>query len=76
VTIFEGESLVNDATALVAYRFAVAAVVAGVFSFGEASLQFVLVSVGGSPWVWPPGGASGTSIAGWTIHPWKLRSRW
>jgi CPA1 family monovalent cation:H+ antiporter len=47
VTIFEGESLVNDATALVAYRFAVAAVVAGVFSFGEAGLQFVLVSVGG-----------------------------
>jgi Na+/H+ antiporter len=47
VTIFEGESLVNDATALVAYRFAVAAVVAGVFSFGEASLQFVVVSVGG-----------------------------
>jgi monovalent cation/hydrogen antiporter len=47
VTIIEGESLVNDATGLVAYRFAVAAVVAGVFSLGEASLQFVLVSVGG-----------------------------
>src|SRR5438128_2980475 len=47
VTIFEGESLVNDATGLVAYRFAVAAVVAGVFSPFEASLQFVVVSVGG-----------------------------
>jgi monovalent cation/hydrogen antiporter len=47
VTIIEGESLVNDATGLVAYRFAVAAAVAGVFSLGEASLQFVLVSVGG-----------------------------
>ena len=47
VTIVEGESLVNDATGLVAYRFAVAAVVAGVFSLGEASLQFVVVSVGG-----------------------------
>ena len=32
VTILEGESLVNDATGLVAYRFAVAAVVSGVFS--------------------------------------------
>ncbi len=47
VTIVEGESLVNDATGLVAYRFAVAAVVTGVFSLGEASLQFVVVSVGG-----------------------------
>ena len=47
VTILEGESLVNDATGLVAYRFAVAAVVTGVFSLGEASLQFVVVSVEG-----------------------------
>src|SRR5437763_5141208 len=47
VTIIEGESLVNDATGLVAYRFALAAVVTGVFSLGEASLQFVVVSVGG-----------------------------
>src|SRR6266571_3295690 len=47
VTIVEGESLVNDATGLVAYRFAVAAVVTGVFSLGEASLQFVVVSAGG-----------------------------
>src|SRR6266705_1036288 len=47
VTILEGESLVNDATGLVAYRFAVAAVVTGVFSPSEASLQFVVVSDGG-----------------------------
>ncbi len=47
VTIVEGESLVNDATGLVAYRFAVAAVVSGVFSVGEAGVQFVVVSVGG-----------------------------
>src|SRR5205085_1082403 len=32
VTLIEGESLINDATALVAYRFAVAAVVTGGFS--------------------------------------------
>ncbi len=47
VTILEGESLVNDATGLVAYRFAVAAVVSGVFSPFEAGVQFVVVSVGG-----------------------------
>ncbi len=47
VTVLEGESLVNDATALVAYRFAVAAVVTGSFSPGVAALEFVKVSVGG-----------------------------
>jgi len=47
VTVIEGESIVNDATGLVVYRFAVAAVVTSTFSFGQASLQFVLVSVGG-----------------------------
>src|SRR5216117_3485342 len=47
VTILEGESLVNDATALVAYRFAVIAVVSGSFSFGHATGQFFLVAVGG-----------------------------
>jgi CPA1 family monovalent cation:H+ antiporter len=47
ITILEGESLVNDATALVLYRFAVVAVVTGTFSFAMASLEFVLVSVGG-----------------------------
>src|SRR5580765_954097 len=41
ITILEGESLVNDATALVAYRFAIAAVVSGTFSLGRASWQFV-----------------------------------
>jgi Na+/H+ antiporter len=47
VTIIEGESLVNDATALVAYRFAVAAVVTGSFSVAEAASQFVVGVVGG-----------------------------
>jgi Na+/H+ antiporter len=46
-TILAGESLVNDATALVAYQFAVAAMVTGDFSLGEASLRFVFVGVGG-----------------------------
>ena len=47
VTILEGESLVNDATALVAYRFAVAAVATGSFSWPQASAQFVLAGTGG-----------------------------
>lgn len=47
VTILEGESLVNDATALVVYRFAVAAIVTGAFSFWKAGFSFVLVSFGG-----------------------------
>jgi monovalent cation/hydrogen antiporter len=41
VTIIEGESLINDGTALVAYRFAVVAVVSGSFSIWEAGLEFV-----------------------------------
>lgn len=47
VIILEGESLVNDATALVAYRLAVIAAVSGTFSFGNAAVSFVVVSVGG-----------------------------
>lgn len=47
VTILEGESLINDATALVAYRFAVVAVATGSFSLAQASGQFFLVSLGG-----------------------------
>ncbi|MDP9482533.1 MAG: Na+/H+ antiporter [Chloroflexota bacterium] len=47
VTILEGESLVNDATALIAYRFATAAAVTGTFSLAAAGLQFILVAAGG-----------------------------
>src|SRR5258705_498136 len=47
VTVLEGESLVNDATALVAYRFAVLAVIAGSFSLARASGQFFIVGIGG-----------------------------
>src|ERR1041385_3544991 len=47
VTILEGESLVNDATALVAFRFAVAAVVTGSFSLADAGGRFLIVAVGG-----------------------------
>jgi Na+/H+ antiporter len=47
VALIEGESLVNDGTALVAYKFAVIAVVSGTFSFGEAAGSFALNVVGG-----------------------------
>ena len=48
VTIIEGESLVNDATALVCFRFALAAIATGSFSIGEAAVQFLLVAAGGA----------------------------
>lgn len=47
VNLIEGESLVNDATALVAYRVAVAAAVGGTFSAVDAGLEFVLAAAGG-----------------------------
>jgi CPA1 family monovalent cation:H+ antiporter len=47
VTILEGESLVNDATALVIYRFAVAATAAAAFSLTEAAGTFVIALAGG-----------------------------
>src|SRR3954466_8786020 len=47
VTLLEGESLVNDHSGLVLYKFAVAAVLTGAFSFIDATVQFALVSAGG-----------------------------
>ena len=44
ITILEGESLVNDASALIAYRYAVAAVTTGTFVFWEAGIQFLIVA--------------------------------
>jgi CPA1 family monovalent cation:H+ antiporter len=46
-TILEGESLVNDASSLVAYNFAVAAVTGLAFVWWRAGLQFVLLVGGG-----------------------------
>ena len=46
VTVLEGESLLNDASALVLYRFAVTATMAGAISFGEASLAFLAAAAG------------------------------
>ncbi len=47
IVILEGESLVNDATSFISFRFAVAAVMTGTFSLAQASMQFVLVAAGG-----------------------------
>jgi len=47
ITILEGESLINDASALVAYRFAVAAVMGSAFIIWKATLQFILLLGGG-----------------------------
>ena len=45
-TLLDGESLLNDATAFVAYRMTVAGVVAGTFSLWAAGLRFVLTGAG------------------------------
>jgi Na+/H+ antiporter len=42
IAVLEGESLVNDASALVLYRTAVAAAVTGVFSWGESIVRFFI----------------------------------
>jgi CPA1 family monovalent cation:H+ antiporter len=48
--ILEGEGLANDATSLVLYRFAIAAVGAGLFSLAQASAEFAAILVGEILW--------------------------
>src|ERR1700733_318314 len=50
VVILEGEGLANDATALILYRFAVAAVGGGVFSMTNAVGMFAAIVVGELLW--------------------------
>jgi CPA1 family monovalent cation:H+ antiporter len=50
VVVLEGEGLANDATALILYRFAVAAVATGAFSLGKAAGTFALIVVGEIVW--------------------------
>ena len=47
LVILEGESLMNDATALVAYQIALAAVATGTFSAVHAGAEFLLKGAGG-----------------------------
>lgn len=44
IAILEGESLINDASSLIVFRFALAAVMTGTFSMHEATGQFFLVA--------------------------------
>jgi len=47
LAVLEGESLVNDASGLVLFRFAAAAALGGTFDAGWAGASFVLVAAGG-----------------------------
>ncbi len=64
ISAIEGEGLFNDATALVAYKVAIAAVVSGTFSLADAGLKFVAGAAGGI--------AIGLAV-GWLIA--QLRAR-
>jgi monovalent cation/hydrogen antiporter len=50
LVVLEGEGLANDATALILYRFAVAAVSSGIFSFGQAAGTFAAIVAGEIMW--------------------------
>ena len=47
ITILEGESLINDASALVTYHFAIAAATGTAFVFWKASIEFIILMAGG-----------------------------
>jgi monovalent cation/hydrogen antiporter len=67
VTILEGESLVNDAAALVAYRMTIAAVASGTLIWWEVGLNFIWVSLGGISF-----GLLGAMLVIW-FHGWLNR---
>ena len=48
LSIIEGESLLNDASSLIVFRFALAAIITGQFHFGTAALSFFLVIIMGT----------------------------
>ena len=68
VTIAEGESLLNDASSLVVFRFALAAIITGQFSFGKATMDFFLVIVAGA--------LIGLAVAliFYAVHRWLIRT--
>ncbi|MBC1514790.1 Na+/H+ antiporter [Listeria immobilis] len=47
MNLLEGEALINDASGLVAFQFAIAAMVTGVFSLLDASISFFVIAIGG-----------------------------
>ena len=68
VVILEGEGLANDATALILYRFAVAAVATGAFRPAEAAGTFVLIVAGEIVWGIAVGWAS-LKLRKWAHDP-------
>lgn len=58
VSVLEGESLINDASSLVLYRFAVTATLAGTFSLSQGLEQFIISAVGGATVGWLVGRAA------------------
>ena len=65
--LLQGESLMNDATGLVTFKFALVAAITGVFSIVDASISFVIVALGGlavgAVMSWLLG-----QLRGWMIH--------
>lgn len=51
--MLQGEALMNDASGLVTFKFALAAAITGAFSLADASFSFVLVALGAWQWAWP-----------------------
>jgi CPA1 family monovalent cation:H+ antiporter len=68
LSIAEGESLLNDASSLIVFRFALAAVITGEFDLGEATISFSLVIIMGIL----IGLAVGVII--YAVHRWLIRS--
>ncbi|WP_138990160.1 Na+/H+ antiporter [Larkinella sp. C7] len=64
LSILEGESLINDASSLVVFRFAMATVISGTFVWQEVGLNFVMVTIMGA--------VIGLAVAGvfYAIHRW------
>lgn len=46
-TVLEGESLINDASSLIVFKFALAAVISGQFIFRDAVQDFFVMAIGG-----------------------------
>jgi len=64
VSVLEGESLMNDASSLVVFRFALATVTTGTFVFSEAAVSFVVVIVMGIVC------GIGVALVFYAIHRW------
>src|SRR6185436_4387631 len=69
VRIAEGESLLNDASSLIVFRFASAAVITGQFHFREAATSFFLAIFMGYSLVFLLGSFSTPSTGGCQPHP-------